>query len=279
MQILRCKIKDFLVYLQSAFCIALVLLFFESSASANCQWIDAVGEASGENLTPDEAKQFAINKARLSAIESKVGVGIVGGSFLENFRLMADIVQTVAQGYIIEEKIEEWQAVVYQNTKESFPLINYRVKLKACVAGAGEKDPYFRITARLNKEVFSSGEEVKIKISASYDSFINIFNLTADDRLKIIAPTTVLPLIPIKKDENLSFPPEGFGLPINMVPEKRRATECFIIVATRQPFNFASLIGKTKDITIPEFYRAIVSIPSREKAEGILLYEVVASRR
>ncbi|MBI4689520.1 MAG: DUF4384 domain-containing protein [Nitrospirae bacterium] len=269
---------DFKIKLFLAFYIVLAVLIFSSSAAADCQWINAVGEAFEQNLTPDEMKQLAINRARLSAIEGRTGVKINGGSFVKDYKLMADIVQTLTEGYITDEKIEAWELESSQKTKESFPLVSYRVRLKACVAGAGEKDPYFKITAHLNKEVFSRGEEAKIKIKATRDCYINIFNLTADDRIKIIAPMDRLPMSPLKENEEFVFPPEGFGLQMDIAPEKKRATECLIIVATRQPFDFAALLGKKEDITIPEFYRAIVSIPSQEKAEEMMLYEV-ASRR
>lgn len=277
MQILRCEVNISLYIF--AFFIALVFLPFESFASDTCQWIDSSGEASAENRTPDETKHFAINLARLSAIEEKTGVKIASVTLLKDFVLMADIIQTMAQGYIIEEKIAAWEATIAQKTKESFPLITYKVKLKACVAGSGEKDAYFTITPKLNKEVFVSGEEAKIKIKATRNCYINIFNMTADDRIKIVAPTKMLPLSPVKENEEITFPPEGFGLRMDMVPDKKRSTEFFIVVATKQPFNFVSLIGKIEDITIPEFYKAIVSIPSGEMAEALLPYEVLAPRR
>ena len=279
MDLIRGKTRVVRVMVSLAVCAFIAGYPCLSCAASQCQWVDATGAAVAENLTPDETKQSAMNQARLAAIQAKTGVKISSSALVKDFNLMADIIHTMAQGYIIKEKIDEWSAETYQDTKDSFPIITYKVKLKACVAGTGEKDPYFTLRAKLNKEIFESGEEAKLTITASRDSFLAVFNLTADDRIKIIAPTSALPQIPVKKNEAFTFPPEGFGLRLDLIADKKRATEGFIIVATRQPVHFESLIGKTEEITVPEFYRAVVSIPAREKTEEIVLYEVAARRR
>jgi len=244
--------------------------------ASDCNWVEATGEAAVENITPDEARQTAINRARISAIESKTGVRVHGSTMVKDYQLLADMVQTLSQGYIIDEKIIKWEQELFQESQDKAPLTTYKVKLSACVAGVGEKDPYFKIDAKLNKPVFIEGDEAEITIKANRNSYINIFNLTADDRVSLIAPSVTLPIIPVKANKEFKFPPEGFGLLMSVIKDKKRSSECFIIVATKEPYDFIGMNKKTEGLTVPEFYRNIIKIPSNAKAEEMLVYEVVA---
>jgi len=252
------------------------------SFASECNWVEATGEAVVENITPDEARQLAINRARISAIESKTGVRVHGSTMVKDYQLLADMVQTLSQGYITDEKIIKWEQGLFQESQDKAPLTTYKVQLSACVAGVGEKDPYFKIDAKLNKPVFIEGDEAVITVRSSRDSYLNIFNLTADDRINLIAPSATLPIIPVKANKEFKFPPEGFGLLMSVIKDKKRSSECFIILATKEPYDFISspLVGegrvRGKSMTVPEFYRNIIKIPSNAKAEEMLVYEVVA---
>jgi len=266
--------------------------------SAECDWVESTGEAVVENITPDEARQTAINRARISAIESKTGVRVHGSTIVKDYQLLADMVQTLSQGYITDEKIIKWEQGLFQESQDKAPLTTYKVQLSACVAGVGEKDPYFKIDAKLNKPVFIEGDEAVITVKTSRDAYLHIFNLTADDRISPIAPSTTLPIIPIKANKEFKFPPEGFGLLMSVIKDKKRSSECFIIVATKEPYDFIGLTNspltkgtpsplagedrvrgedvRGKSMTVPEFYKNIIKIPSNAKAEEMLVYEVVA---
>src|SRR3990167_5866420 len=209
----------------------------------DCNWVEAAGEAVVENITPDEARQLAINRARISAIESKTGVRVHGSTIVKDYQLLADMVQTLSQGYITDEKIIKWEQGLFQESQDKAPLTTYKVQLSACVAGVGEKDPYFKVDAKLNKPVFIEGDEAVITVKTSRDAYLHIFNLTADDRISPIAPSTTLPIIPVKANKEFKFPPEGFGLLMSVIKDKKRSSECFIIVATKEPYDFIGLTG------------------------------------
>ena len=263
------------------------------SFASECNWVESTGEAVVENITPDEARQTAINRARISAIESKTGVRVHGSTIVKDYQLLADMVQTLSQGYITDEKIIKWEQGLFQESQDKAPLTTYKVQLSACVAGVGEKDPYFKVDAKLNKPVFIEGDEAVITVKTSRDAYLHIFNLTADDRISPIAPSATLPIIPIKANKEFKFPPEGFGLLMSVIKDKKRSSECFIIVATKEPYDFMGLANspltkgtpsplagegrvRGKSMTVPEFYKNIIKIPSNAKAEEMLVYEVVA---
>ncbi|MBI3813467.1 MAG: hypothetical protein HY279_03245, partial [Nitrospinae bacterium] len=79
------------------------------SYASDCDWVESTGESVAENITPDEARQLAINRARISAIESKTGVKVQGGTLVKDYNLLSDMIQTLSQGYIIDEKVIKWE--------------------------------------------------------------------------------------------------------------------------------------------------------------------------
>ena len=134
------KISLIFILFSVSLCLCGKLVF-----ASDCDWVESSGEAVVENITPDEARQTAINRARISAIESKTGVRVHGSTIVKDYQLLADMVQTLSQGYIIEEKLIKWEQGLFQESQDKAPLTTYKVFLKTCVAGVGEKDPYFKV--------------------------------------------------------------------------------------------------------------------------------------
>src|SRR3989338_2346350 len=112
---------NFLNFFSVSLCVLCVLcgkLVFAS----DCNWVESTGEAVVENITPDEARQLAINRARISAIESKTGVRVHGGTLVKDYQLLADMVKTLSQGYIIGEKVIKWEQGVIPLNKREQPI-------------------------------------------------------------------------------------------------------------------------------------------------------------
>lgn len=254
-----------------------LILSKSSSLFAQCQWIEASGEASIENLTPTEARKLAINLARVSAIEKGVGVNVQGVTIVKDLAFLTDVVETISQGYILEEKLIEWEAKIHQETKQCFPIVTYIVRLSVCISGSGERDPYFKVRADLNKMIFREKEDAELTIWVSQDGYVNIFNWTADDKINIVTFNDSRGITPIRANTEFKYPPHGTGLKVEMTLEGKHNSEYFIIVVTRQPFNFAKFLGREKDVPLPDFYKALLSIPSQERAEVFLPYMILSS--
>jgi len=111
--------------------------------ASNCNWIETNGEAAVENITPEEARQLAINRARVKAIEGISNVNVKAITLVQNLSLVADFINTLSAGYVLEEKDIEWSSKTYQEKKDSPPVTIYTVKLKSCVATTLPGDPYF----------------------------------------------------------------------------------------------------------------------------------------
>lgn len=252
---------------------AFTLLPFAAFA-ADCEWKETTGESAVENITAEEARQLALNRARSKAVEEVSGVKIQGSSLVKNFNLAADFIQAMSAGYILEEKAVKWKTGTHQEKPEATPLTIYKVTLNSCVASVAAGDPYFSIKASLNRPVFLSGEEARITASCTKDCFLTILNLTADNKIRLLLPNKYKPSIRLKANEAYSFPVEGLALEMHTIPGHSRDTEAFLIIATKEKFDSIRLLNKGEDIPQKEFYKAILSLPADTRAEEMVVYEV-----
>lgn len=240
----------------------------------DCKWIETIGEASVENITPEEARQLALNRAKIKAIEGVSNVKVNAITLVENYSLIADFINILSEGYILEEEVVGWDSRTFQERKDSPPVTIYTVRLKSCVASDKEGDPYFKIKGELNRPFFMTGEEVKIKVECTKDCFLTILNLTADGKMKILLPNDYEQSVFIKKGESYNFPAKGLALEMYPIKGHMKDAESFLLIATKERFDILKLIKKGEDIHPKDFYNAILSIPADSRAEEILAYEV-----
>lgn len=245
-----------------------------SAFASDCQWKETTGEAAVENITAEEARQLALNRARNKAVEEIAGVKVQGSSLVKNFTLAADFIQAMSAGYVLEENAVKWETGTYQERPEAAPLTTYKVTLKSCVASVAAGDPYFSIKAELNRPVFISGEEARITASCTKDCFLTILNLTADNKIRLLLPNKYEPSVRLKANAPYSFPVEGMALEMHTLPGHSRDTEAFLVIATREKFDILGLLKKGEEIPQKEFYKAILSLPADTRAEAMVVYEV-----
>ena len=284
-------------FLVSMLCVGMFLCgktAFAAEPILNCQWIETTGEAAVENITPEEARQLALNRARIKAIEGVSDVHVHAITLVKNLSLAADFIQTLSSGYVLGEKDIEWSSKAYQEKKDSLPLTIYTVKLKSCVAPTKTGDPYFKIKGELNRLVFIAGEDAKIKATCTKDCYLTIINLTADDKAKVLLPNEYEPSPLIRGGETYNFPAGGLGLEMYPLAGHKKDSEVFILIATKERFDLLlktpssqssvakgfNLDNETdrklgKDILPKDLYTALLSIPADNRAEEILAYEVV----
>ena len=251
-----------------------ILLSASPLYAADCEWRETTGESAVENITAEEARQLALNRARNKAVEEIAGVQVQGSSLVKNFTLAADFIQAISAGYILDEKVVKWETGTYQEKPEATPLTTYKVTLKCCVASNAAGDPYFIIKAQLNRPVFMEGEEARITASCTKDCFLTILNLTADNKIKLLLPNNHEPSPRLKANETYSFPAEGLALEMHTMPGHSKDTEAFLVIATKEKFDVLTLLKKGEEIQQKEFYKAILSLPADTRAEEMVVYEV-----
>lgn len=258
----------------SALAVASLLLWPNALFSAECRWVETDGSATAENITAEEAKQFALNRARMQAVEQVSSVRISGSALVKDFSLISEYIQSISHGYVLEEKVEQWDAVAHQDKKDRAPVAEYTVRLKSCVAPGREGDPYFRVKAEMDRPVYLKGEEARIRATCAKDCYLSIVNLRADGKVKVLLPNDFAQSGMIKAGVEYIFPPPGLALEMHTIEGQKRNTEAMVVIATKERFEMLKHIRKGGDITPKEFYNAVLSLPADTKVEEILLYEV-----
>lgn len=244
-------------------------------ASTPCQWAKGKGEAAIAEVTAEEARQLALRRVRADAIAQVAGIELHAETLVRDATLAGQFIRTLLDGYIVREKVTWGDPGIFRDTPDKPPIILYHIEVESCVAPqkAG-RDPYFTVTAQLNKPVFVSGETAALKIRCSRDCYLAIFNLAADDFLHLLLPNAYQPSEIFKANQELTFPRPGLALEMVSLPGHPRATEAFLVVATKRPFDFRALLGKTEGISIPELSSALLRLPPAERAEEFLVYEM-----
>lgn len=255
--------------------IALSLGVVSSVAETTCKWEKGKGEAAIAEVTAEEAQQLALRRARADAIAKAVGIEIQSDTFVRDGKLEGEFIRALLQGYILKEKIIGWKTDEFRENHDKPPIIRYHVDVEDCVVPQREgRDSYFIVTAKLNKPVFVDGEKAELKIRCARDCYLTIFNLAADDSFSLLLPNEYQENEFLKADHELTFPRPGVALEMVTLPGHSRGAEAFLIVATKKPFNFRSVIGKTEKISIPELSSALLRLAPSERAEELLVYEM-----
>lgn len=257
--------------------IVLSLIFASMPVSlyaAECRWIETAGEAAIEGITAEEARNLALNRARSKAVEEVCGINIQGSTLVKDFAVVTDFIKAMSAGYVLEDKVIGWESSVYQEKPDLPPVMLYRVKLNSCVAQSGPGDPYFKVSAEMNRLVFQSGDEARIKAKCTKDCYLTIANITSEGKIRILLPNGYQTPVRLKTGEEYSFPPEGIALEMSTSPGCERDTEAMLVIATKEKAGAFDAFRGGTEITPKDFYNAVLSLPSEERAEEILVYEI-----
>jgi uncharacterized protein DUF4384 len=233
-----------------------------------CEWREATGEAVLENVSAEEARRLALNAARLRAVEGVAGVDVLGQTLVRDHALAAQFLLSLAQGQIVEEHVT-WEPITLRPDP---PVTAYRARLAACVAPPREpRDPYFVLTAELNKATYVAREPAEIRVRCAKDCYVSILNLIGRDEFTLLASGDFH-----RAGEEKRFPRDGIQLRIETPPGSARSTEAFLVVATKQPVDLVTLFAGRSPILFADVSRALLNLPASERAEALLVYEVRA---
>ena len=241
----------------------------------------AVGEASLEQFTPEEARQMAMRNARANGIEHAIGTEVASRTLVRDFALAGDFIRTLSKGYILEEKVLRWDERIHKEAPDKPGFMTYQVTLKMKVAPLkGSRDPYFMLKAALNKNFFIDGEEAILKVTPTKACYLTILNLSSLDQIRILFPNEYLKNHYLKETQTFTFPDRAIGsLIMSTSADHRRDAEAFILIATKQPINLSVLLGKDQDIAVTELYKVLLDIPVTEWVEEIIPYEVSKNKQ
>ena len=247
-------------------------------------WFQVTESVIIENITPEKAKEFAIQKACKQAIEFYSGIEISGRVLniqaenqnkilIDNF---SSITQQTAQGIIIEKEILKDELI--SNGNQLLKVITIKVKVDK---QKGEKDPSFVLISEINREYFKDGEEMELSIKSSNDCYLTILNICSNDSVYVIFPNEYRKDNFVKSGKLFQLPNSndkriGLIFPVNLLPNKNEDLEMIKIIATKQKIDFSSVYSfsayGTYQSALVDLQKWLLKIPRNEIEEVDLPY-------
>ncbi len=181
-----------------------------------CTWLEGSATvAVGPQDTRNQARAAAMEHARAAAVQDFLGVE-VKSKFMDfqqeglrnESRLTESILQTTRSGRIVDEVVLEEG---YRNAPNCLDCL-FRMKLKACAVPrdpAGDKD-YF-VELQVSSQHFLHGDEAKITVTATRDSWIylyNIYDLGSKNQTALVVPNENVKEKRVKAGESWEYPDE-----------------------------------------------------------------------
>jgi uncharacterized protein DUF4384 len=277
--------------LKVSFIFFLLFTLTEGVSASDGKVVTSTGVAAIANLTPEEAQNLALKRARQNAIEEVCGVSVQAETLIRNNMLAADFIHSVSYGRIIDEEILRWDVDVTRESNKRPPSVAYRVTIKARVKPEkGKPDPYYQVRVRLNKKVYRSGDEMIILVKATKPSYISVLNFAADGSVILLYPNRLRKNNHVKALKQYQIPSEAdrndvLKLQVATLLGHRKDTEFIKVIATRQPIHLLDGlltqgqygVINTVNLAAVEIARLVSAIPLKDRAEQTVFYEIVSS--
>ncbi len=243
-------------------------------------WCQTTVKIAIENISPEKARELALQKAYKRAIEHFSGIELKSQTTylkaynsnkleVDNFSQLTNQASNgiITEKEIINESIETMGNVLYKAIT---------VKLKVGQQ-TGETDPYFNISANLNKEYFMEGENLELQITASKNCYITILNIMSNETVATIFPNKYRQNNFLEANQIFKLPNENekeFGLKfqLNLLPNKTEDIETIKIIATKGKINLE--INSNFENAYENLLQKLISIPKNEMTEIDLTYMI-----
>ena len=194
-----------------------------------------------KDITQGQAEKSAVNLALKKIIEKHSGIEISSNSLSisaeTNLEIQTDhfsqFINTMSKGIILEKEVLESSIVKLLDRDV------YSVRVKARVGELkGERDPLFKLEAKLNRDQYQSGDEMIIDIYSSKDCYVYIFNILADGTVGVLLPNEYIDDNFLKAGGMLILPSErdrkrGIKYKVGLLPDKKEDTEMIMILAIK----------------------------------------------
>lgn len=241
-----------------------------------------------------EARQQAIRRAQAEAVRQVVGTQVQADetsirqetetTLVERYD---QFIRTGAAGRVTDYTVLE------EGVEERGQQTYYRVRVRAAVVPeTGQPDPGFSVRLALNDQLFfdrgrpAASDEIIATVEATKDAYLTLFSITADT-LQVIWPNAIVEEAVAPANAPVQFPPpdlraQGLRLRAEVPPERQRATERLLVVATKSMIPFRPTPAfdvtdgalKTVQANVQALNRWLVNIPLGQRAIATVAYEV-----
>jgi len=249
------------------------------------KWVEAVGEAYLQTKTGEEAQQIALMNAYKNAVKQAVGevvdvteTRIVAESNEAFQKAFTEVSRIDTRGIVVRAERPTWEALSVPNPPGP-PILGYRVTVRCLVQpDTRPEDPAFRLNVALNRVSFQVGEECILRATATRSSFVTLFNITSEGRVRLLIPSKELAEVRLPAGVETEIPPlsvrqQGVRLRVRLPEGRSSATESFLLVATKDRVP----PPKTVDgVSLPllEMNQWLASIPKDQRAEDVVAFDI-----
>jgi len=244
-------------------------------------WYEVTTSVKVENITPEQAREKAIQRACQMAIEQFAGIEVTGKTTLiqaeSNNEITMDhfskLTNQISNGIILEKEIlKEVNFAVNEGILKSVTL-----KLKVGKQ-QGKADPYFSIDAGLNKSYYQEGEELFLQVTPTKDCYLTILNIMSDENVATVFPNEFREDNFVKANELFELPNEndnklGIMFKVHLLPNKLEDTEIIKIIATKEPVSIN--INSDFNTAFEALQNWLVTIPRDQIEEIDLQYFII----
>jgi len=283
--------------------ISLMCLSFNSILTAQkTTWVKVSSSCLAVQITPDEAKQKALELARAEAIKQAVGLKITEETFrgvteaLKNGEVseFRDVFNRFNLSSSFGKIIEEEKRYTVEMDGE-YPRYICHLRAKV-VEEHGAPDPNFKAEIVLDRNSFldrgtSKREEVKFKLWASQNCYLYLFNIMSVDSVQLILPNkhisnTYFDRNKTEQDFEKQIISWGLKFWAGLSPGKSHAVEGLLLIALKEKVEFNSPNFSPDGSNIIPTYRAaitdimswLVAIPLDKRAEAFATFEIRKAR-
>lgn len=272
------------------FTLSLCLLSEENTSD----WITVKGEYPLSNITPEEAKTRAVKEAERTAVEKFCCTEVKSYSTVIDYQMKSDFLDAISTGSVIQKELLDCGT---DNKGGDLSSTVVWVKIRVKVACSSKnRDPYFKLNAKLNKNTFVHGESSVIQLTPTEDCYITILNITENDSVYQLYPTKSFSQTKLSKNKKWIFPTDIIDnsgesqepLQFLCPKGKNRTMEYLKIIATKKAHQFVSddpefeyefIEGKRLwsriETCLYQFQKYFMEIPPSEVTMETLSYEII----
>lgn len=241
-------------------------------------WYEVTVSIPIANITPEQAREKAMQKACQMAIEQFSGIEITGRTSLiqaeSNNEITMDhfskLTNQISNGIILEKELIKEENITENN------LLYKRVTVKLKVGKQqGESDSYFSLDASLNKTYFQEGEELILNVTPTKDCYLTILNIMSDENVVTVFPNQYRKDNFVKAGGVFELPnqsdiKQGIMFKVNLLPDKSEDAEIIKIIATKEPVSIK--INSDFNTAFEALQNWLVTIPRNQIEEVDLQY-------
>ena len=242
--------------------------------------------------SPDEARNTLLQILRNKAVKKKVGTEVEIVSLLTDVMVSdnndalektawSGFFKSTVSGLITDENFEDRIIPLDDGFKMELSLNAYVQPV------VGQRDPSYYVDASLDSDMLKHGDEIKLSVRTSKDSYMYVLNLMADNNAMLVYPNEFMRDNLIRAGNQITIPDEKYDgklkLKVGLSPGESFMSESIYVVCTRDKVPMLHNLPKVNEQPIViskdsksflELQHWLSKIPLNRRIEKALMYHV-----